>query len=123
MKLIYLTKLNTHITMNRVIEFRVWDKDHKVMYNWSEIAIEKDQVFCSDGDIYISYDHCILMQFSGLLDKNGKKIFEGDIVKGHTRNFAVFYQAPFFTTRVGCDLLCGKYEVIGNVYENPDLCN
>ncbi|MDD6564273.1 MAG: YopX family protein [Clostridiales bacterium] len=81
-------------------------------------------------------------QYTGLTDKNGKKIFEGDIVKtkkygkiiGHSnvRDFDIFvviYEPAMFrleNTHRAFNLVgkCGKgidYEVIGNIYDNPEL--
>jgi uncharacterized phage protein (TIGR01671 family) len=111
--------------MNRVIEFRIWDEGYKQMYYAKNGYAPVSYFGLSNSDLVASTmaNKHHLMQFTGLTDKNGKKIFEGDIIKGETRNFEVVYQAPFFTTRVGCDLLCGRYEVIGNIYENLNLCN
>ena len=91
----------------------------------------------------ISADDDIIMQWTGLLDKNGKKIFEGDIInfkvdgfpKDTFRGIIRFNDASFLlheeTFADGCicdglenDELISNFsdiEVIGNIYQNPEL--
>lgn len=73
--------------MNREIKFRIWDVGNKEMLEVQEldfeptfyggrIAIRPDQY--SD---YFDPEEMILMQYTGLHDKNGKEIYEGDIIR------------------------------------------
>lgn len=74
------------------------------------------------------------MQFTGLKDKNKKEIYEGDIVIWHVNNLNSIGIVEYIDNYGGhdlkhtydeyhvcCDWLRGEYEVIGNIYENPEL--
>ena len=110
----------------RTIKFRAWKQSQKAMFYPVETIniIDLPQVMLEKGDD-------ILMQFTGLLDKNGKEIYEGDIIKDQwSERYTVTFED-------GC--FYGKYkdreadadinifheesiiEVIGNVHENPEL--
>jgi hypothetical protein len=104
----------------REIEYRAWDKKHKYMTG----IFTLDDV--SKG--FIGYKDNETMQYIGLKDKNGKKIFEGDIVNV---NCGDYESIGVVTWEYGGFLLPGfvpermmnedDMEIIGNIYENPEL--
>lgn len=69
----------------RPIKFRAWDKDAKEMRPWSNRVTASFDVGTDSavdwGFVYNQPHRFVLMQFTGLTDKNGKEIWEGDIVR------------------------------------------
>ena len=111
--------------MSREIKFRVWNKTIKRMCDWDDIKTGADFNDLED-------DNGEWMQYTGLRDKNGKEIYEGDIVTGwfdHEKITGyIFYgsDAKFYIERnglFGIELNNAQdwTEVIGNIYENPEL--
>jgi uncharacterized phage protein (TIGR01671 family) len=117
----------------REIKFRVWDKKRKIMREVSEIYyngsvfVEKKNRFPARGDLIIGKDLSDLMQYTGLKDKNGVEIYEGDIIES-TWNYNKGVVMWSEDTGEWIDIDdCNedkKYKastVIGNIYENPEL--
>jgi len=114
----------------RTIKFRVWDKD-KLEIIEPICFLQKGIAIALDGepiwDETLVGDRLIPLQWTGLLDKNSKEIYEGDIIKFKlsstlTREIK-WIGSGFWVEIEGTLHLPNKMEVIGNRYENPELCS
>lgn len=106
--------------MKRIIKFRAWDKEFKVMRLAEEI--KSNSIYSLEFNT-----HWEVMQFTGLLDSKGKEIYERDIVKGISDNEEEIFQVSWIEERNYCGWNIGTNddacEILGNVFENPELLN
>jgi|WetSurSiteA1Bulk_404760.scaffolds.fasta_scaffold35536_3 uncharacterized phage protein (TIGR01671 family) len=111
----------------REIKFRAWHlKEHKMLYakSWAILRWQEEERQPID-----------IMQFTGLRDKNGKEIYDGDILRQYLKiggkklkriGFVEYESGSFLFSKEGRDsYYVGNqfciFEVIGNLYENPEL--
>ena len=134
--------------MNREIKFRAWDKTYKRMNYKVQVGNTDyaDQNYTCNS-IWVDYgdrksvgwmnadDKCIdLMQFTGLKDKNGKEIYEGDIIKFEYNigreiiGEIIWSIGGYYVVKTSDEKWNKKIipypielELIGNIYENADL--
>jgi uncharacterized phage protein (TIGR01671 family) len=118
--------------MSRIIKFRVWDNvDYMSTFTLDDV-MQRKIVFTSD---------CHVMQFTGLADKHGIDIYEGDIIyiplygnaiiiwNDDVCSFQYAYHAIGKGTSIGGRMTNTmykhesiiKYEIIGNIYQNPEF--
>ena len=127
-------------------KFRAWDVHEKKMFTNDQLIIWNGNVYANDNsELNVnnlkgwSIDEKYLMQSTGLKDKNGKEIFEGDIVKykagcntfteevAYDKNFAGFgvrdanANIIFTFGELAEDIDLHSLEVVGNIWEDPEL--
>jgi len=125
--------------MSREIKFRAWLKEDKKMVNVETIDftdksiqyLEKNEFINAYLLRRVSFDDVELMQYTGLKDKNGKKIYEGDIVvlnNIENDNMCIVryehssYRLEGWSLRENLSNVEDSFlEVIGNIYENKNL--
>jgi len=116
--------------MEKEIKFKAWDKEEKrwidIEHLWRNPKGIIETIIDNNGNHYniLQSDSIPFMQYTGLKDKRGIEIYEGDIVK---------YNAPQEVGKVVEVLFpddynwlkecCGGLKIIGNIYENPELLN
>ena len=125
----------------RTIKFRVWDKHKKYMHKLDALFLDEKmfrvQNYKNEHDVFSFGTEYFSepMQFTGLLDKNGVEVFEGDVVKSNSHKpttFKIeFIEGGFCATQsehnypldinhfypsTGCMI-----EVIGNIFQHPHL--
>lgn len=122
-------------------KFRAWDGAKKEMFKDTFAITESGQVvvveqeFVTSPPDYVFVDHLVIMQSTGLKDKNGKEIFEGDIVDYKGRKAVIKWHGSYasfiyrfvdelkerVSERYPLFLAYYHFEIIGNIYENKDI--
>ena len=121
------------------LKFRVWDTHRKTIYPAQEIRFKNNEllaVWRTHGERCLVEGAVPIMQYIGAKDKNGIEIYEGDVIRENARRNKVdyvirwsaaacgFVAEPLIVGRIYPNLNQGTmvhYEVIGNIYESPEL--
>ena len=119
----------------REIKFRAWHSDNEEMVVFKAKVLARDSFQAAHLMNLMAENSKYLMQFTGLKDKNGKEIYEGDVVDEKYKWEVVFSNGAFWATRDGSrtgllyEIINKRntagvpLEIIGNIHENQELLN
>ena len=112
----------------RPIKFRAWDSSDREMIVFDEGEGEGYEKL---GQFFSDNFGCKMLQYTGLKDKNGKEIYEGDVVRSYNDYWDGCKSLDLicwwgdgewsFGGHPWCEVGEEKCEVIGNIYEHPEL--
>lgn len=119
----------------REIKFRAWNKTNKEWIKDNFYLDLRGEAFSlgshscecgTRGEHQEGVGDYEIMQFTGLKDKNGKEIYEGDIVDFNTMGVNELLRAEYdglYVIKTGQEITPNEVycEIIGNIYENPEL--
>ena len=121
----------------REIKFRAWHKEKKIIGKVLGIDILHKEIYFSNENINCyectEFKDIELMQYTGLKDKNNKEIYEGDILSdgNNKKPYKVIFENGSFRAEFEgdfeeysfdlIDVVAQGCEVVGNIYENPEL--
>ena len=111
--------------MNRDIEFRGM-YSNKWLYGYLVKSVDDNKYYITvSTDQFYQVKEETIGQYTGLKDKNGKKIFEGDIIKSGNYKTYVQWDNGYCGFLPLCDFIAGvdveTCKIIGNIYENKEL--
>lgn len=127
--------------MMREFKFRVWSDETKMMYHSHRPNGTNNPMWSYDSVFRANNPKTHIMQYTGIKDKNGKEIYESDIIQIKDRfvmwsrsrgqivedvNAIVVWSGDGFIPQRSANtrlwiLDMAQYEVIGNIYENPEM--
>ncbi len=104
----------------REIKFKVWIEKFKEMNDVTKLDLEEGIFYCDRWQEGIKlHPFCKLLEFTGLKDKNGREIYEGDIISsGVVREVVVMLEGYWSCATFKTD---SCVEIVGNIYKNPEL--
>lgn len=123
----------------REIKFRAWLSTKNKMKSWDDICLDEFHGEISICSLMVGdYANLKVMQYTGLKDKNDKEIYEGDIVRvvrqSWTKDFEILWNndrsgfmvwqgnQPNISFDLTCDtIILFNIEIIGNIWDNPEL--
>lgn len=114
----------------REIKFRAWEKDEKKMYSHNSLGDSTLLSTLYATEHIKGKGNIELMQYTGLKDKNRKEIYEGDIVRRLINSRGNLYPSNYKRNVIKIEFInsawsvrkqTDRIEIIGNIYENPEL--
>ena len=117
----------------RTIKFRAWTKGNDPLYHSDKPTMLTNKQLSTIGGYYYNFgvgkqDEYILMQYTGMKDRTGREIYEGDVVMDGDTCRIIEWSSNRGNTVIGywsgfnvLDCKTEDIEVIGSIYENPEL--